>query len=796
MSDDEDSVVGSNDDPIDDEEDENDDNDFGTIDNDWVPIAKIANTTPSLYTRPIYFRQTRKSGKVIMSVNERYIREDLGYGCYFVDDTLNTAESSTSLSANRRKHVDRILGTPKTIDNTQQLISLIQPCKPYSIVVCDTNVLLHNLDVLEQSGSVMPNIIIPQTALHECRSNRVVAYDRAVELIRSVGVFHSTTEQATKLKQRCSIFFPDTYHVATAHVDNSSSRSNEISTNTKKTTINDENDARIRNVAAFFGTNLRGTGIRVILLTDDNECRRIANFPGSNNEYKAYSVREWVLQLEQHNKILSLLDVVSMHDSAVASYKNNRLNDDGDYNDTMHFDAHVDATTLGKGMQSGLYYRGIFRSISTDKAMVTIRQGDERVVVTINSKSDRNRGVDGDVVAVALHPLDKWITTSSAISHEKKKKTKPIVGIAPDTAEPTVSDITNVPESMVLDGSSSWKPTGKVVGIIRRNLPTLSGSIYEVTSKNNSNDREEKTEWEIITETHEREHNDGTTTCVFFAVDKRMPPILVRTSQRHRLLGQRIIVTMDSWPSTSPYPLGHYVRSIGPAGTKDVETQVLLHEHNIPYEPFTAAVLACLPPEDYKIDTDNSPGRTDLRNLPVLSIDPPGCKDIDDALHCIHLPNGNYQVGVHIADVTHYVKAGTPIDLEAAKRSTSTYLVNKRLDMLPSLLTTDLCSLKGNVDRYAFSVLWEVTPDAHIINVDFTKSLIHSIAALTYQQAQTMIEQKDDPQDIQACAVKRLASLARKFRQRRIEAGALTLASPEVKCKFLIFFRLGPLRAV
>ncbi len=190
-------------------------------------------------------------------------------------------------------------------------------------------------------------------------------------------------------------------------------------------------------------------------------------------------------------------------------------------------------------------------------------------------------------------------------------------------------------------------------------------------------------------------------------------------------------------------------------------------------------MLACLPPEDYKIELED--GRLDLRHLPVLSIDPPGCKDIDDALHCTVLPNGNYQVGVHIADVTHYVKAGSAIDLEAANRSTSTYLVNKRLDMLPGLLTTDLCSLKGNVDRFAFSVLWEVTPSAEIVDVEFKKSIIHSIAALTYQQAQGMIDQADNEDDIQAGAVKRLASLARKFRKRRIDAGALTLASPEVK---------------
>lgn len=100
---------------------------------------------------------------------------------------------------------------------------------------------------------------------------------------------------------------------------------------------------------------------------------------------------------------------------------------------------------------------------------------------------------------------------------------------------------------------------------------------------------------------------------------------------------------------------------------------------------------------------------------------------------------------------------------------------------LPGLLTTDLCSLKGNVDRYAFSVLWDVTPQAEIVNVDFKKTLIHSIGALTYQQAQNMIDQPDDPNDVQACAVKRLASLAKLFRKRRIDAGALTLASPEVK---------------
>eukprot|EP00957_Ditylum_brightwellii_P088250 6723226-Ditylum_brightwellii.AAC.1 len=100
--------------------------------------------------------------------------------------------------------------------------------------------------------------------------------------------------------------------------------------------------------------------------------------------------------------------------------------------------------------------------------------------------------------------------------------------------------------------------------------------------------QQQKTEREKITSENEIEHPDGTTTCVFFAVDNRVPPILIRTTQRDRLLGKRLLVAIDSWPAESKYPLGHYVKTIGDAGKKDVETEVLLHEHDIPCDPFPA----------------------------------------------------------------------------------------------------------------------------------------------------------------------------------------------------------------
>ena len=658
---------------------------------------------PELYAREIFFRQTRQRGKIFRTVRETYLRDDVGLGCHRIDggDKLQTIHTAT------------------------ELLALLEPKQ--AVLVVDTNVLLHNLDVLEQ----LPNLVIPQTALQECRANRMVAYDRTVDLLRA--------------PKKCSIFFPDPHHAMTATIP-------------EGLAINDANDARIRNVAALFGEYLRGTKVPVVLLTDDAGSRELAK---SQTLYQARSVRSWVQQLERDNPELSLLD-------RVAQFGSNTVSPESDAADI--FPAHLDSKTMLQGIQMGTYHRGVLRSQSYEAASVTIRRGEERVVVAIQGSQHINRAVDGDVIAVALNPLDQWISVDGVA--DTKKSTSSETGIASETAEPTVGQLSNVPEELEAIGRT-LRPTGRVVGIVRRNFSEYSGSIFEARSG--------ETERERIASEFEREHKDGSMTCVFFAVDKKVPPILIRTTQRDRLLGQRIVVALDSWPAHSKFPLGHYVKKIGKAGTKEVETEVLLQEHSIPHEPFSAAVLACLPPDDYKIDSDNSPGREDLRHLPVLSIDPPNCKDIDDALHCTILPNGNWQVGVHIADVTHYVKAGTAIDLEAANRSTSTYLVNKRLDMLPGLLTTNLCSLKGNVDRYAFSVLWEVTPDADIVDVDFKKTMIHSIGALTYQQAQTMIEQPDDPEDIQACAVKRLAHLARKFRKRRIDAGALTLASPEVK---------------
>lgn len=185
--------------------------------------------------------------------------------------------------------------------------------------------------------------------------------------------------------------------------------------------------------------------------------------------------------------------------------------------------------------------------------------------------------------------------------------------------------------------------------------------------------------------------------------DRSVPNISIQTRQAAQLMDKVLVVVVDEWPVHSRHPLGHYVRTLGKIGELDTESEAILMEHDVNTAPFTSAVHACVPPLPGPDEHGNArywepsaaeiemPWRRDLRHLCVCSVDPPGCKDIDDALHARELPNGNVEVGVHIADVSSFCEAGSAMDEEAARRSTTVYLVNRRIDMFPKPLTEDIC---------------------------------------------------------------------------------------------------------
>ncbi|KAL4165878.1 hypothetical protein KRP22_014585 [Phytophthora ramorum] len=191
--------------------------------------------------------------------------------------------------------------------------------------------------------------------------------------------------------------------------------------------------------------------------------------------------------------------------------------------------------------------------------------------------------------------------------------------------------------------------------------------------------------------------------------------------------------------------------------------------HDIPCNQFSDEVMRCLPPKDWKITAQNSTGRHDLRDLPVMAIDPPNCQDIDDALYVKLLVNGNLQMGVHIADVTHFVAPDSPLDKEAADRGTSTYLVERRLDMLPDLLAAKLCSLTDVEDHFAITDALEILNDPD--------------AGGIYGQDDNLTKEKGgrdkglERWQLLGSGVKTLNAIARHLRAKRVEAGALTLAS-------------------
>jgi len=140
----------------------------------------------------------------------------------------------------------------------------------------------------------------------------------------------------------------------------------------------------------------------------------------------------------------------------------------------------------------------------------------------------------------------------------------------------------------------------------------------------------------------------GTVAALVVPVDRRIPRIRIVTRQAAALANQRIVVNIDKWDKTSKYPQGHYVRTLGPVGDRAAESDVLLVEHDIPHSPFSPSVLACLPTMPWAPTEADYAARADFRSVNICSIDPPGCTDIDDALHCRRLENGNFECGVRI----------------------------------------------------------------------------------------------------------------------------------------------------
>lgn len=245
--------------------------------------------------------------------------------------------------------------------------------------------------------------------------------------------------------------------------------------------------------------------------------------------------------------------------------------------------------------------------------------------------------------------------------------------------------------------------------------------------------------------------------------------------------GMKVAAVVDKWERKEPCPSGHITDVLGEPGKNDTEMHAILAEFNLPYR-FEPEVENAADSISEKITAEDLKGRKDFRGVLTFTIDPKDAKDFDDALSFRKLDNGNYEVGVHIADVSHYVKPGSPVDKEARDRGTSVYLVDRTVPMLPEKLCNKLCSLRPYEEKLTFSAVFELSPRADVKSRWIGRTVICSDHRFTYDEAQEYIEAEGNPSgDPLVEAVRTLNDLALKLKAKSRRAGAIDFDRPEMK---------------
>ncbi|KAI8089331.1 uncharacterized protein BX664DRAFT_132093 [Halteromyces radiatus] len=429
--------------------------------------------------------------------------------------------------------------------------------------------------------------------------------------------------------------------------------------------------------------------------------------------------------------------------------------------------------------------------------------------IYISGQISRNRALDGDIVAVRLLDIDEvWEqkTERERIFREKwnqqKQEEQPS-----DSQKSEISDDTAIPVATLANDDigteqiqdneneedSDKKPryAGEVVYILDRQNEKMFTGVLSVERPGS-----------VAKSEMDKPFTPPTGQVWMKATDKRTPLILINPKKEERpdlfsqpeIYGNVLVeVKIIRWPITSLQPLGRIKRLLGSVGDLTVEEQAILADNGIMDLPFDKLVLDYLESIPRSIPTSEYENRRDLREELVFTIDPVDAKDLDDALHIKRQDDGCFEVGVHIADVSYYVKQNTLLDAEAKKRGTTTYLVDRSIPMLPTPLCEELCSLNPMVDKLTFSVIWKLDREGNVQHTWFGRTVIRSCAKLAYEDAQHVIDHGNLPDktiigifnknEVEE-GIQDLYKLSAFMRKRRYDTGALSLNS--VKLSFTL----------
>ncbi|KAH0473925.1 MAG: uncharacterized protein KVP18_002374 [Porospora cf. gigantea A] len=599
-----------------------------------------------------------------------------------------------------------------------------------TLLVLDLDVARRQVNFLLDSACV-DNVVLSSFMLKELRQLDLSCYAKLRALCRGASNerYASALRSERNLSHRRFYPFPNEFFEKTRVPKQDFESSSEWL------------DRQLYKLVEWFTAHrsLRGITAEVILLTQSDEKKQKALNAGC----KAVTVAEWAANREaEFPGCLERLAFVEEQDADACR-------------DSIVYEAHMPLDDVNRRVRAGTLLQGVIRMDrrSCFSGFVTVSSQTEDI--RIKGFQNTNRAVNNDVVAIEL--LQEEEATLAAGQDEFIE-------------DEFIEDENSLGEEEIAAPAAVATPKrlfGRVVSIIKRRWKTYCGTLQPL-------DDFKKVGVSSAARISRR----------FIPVDGRVPMITIRTANSHELDKKRIAVMIDEWPRQRKFPTGHWIDILGPVDDLATETEVILRDHDVITRDFANDVLRCLPPSDWSIPPEEIHRREDLRQAPgltVCSIDPPGCRDIDDALSFRELPDGVWELGVHIADVTHFVKPDTAIDAEAAERCTTVYMVDRRTDMLPSLLTTDLCSLVEKRDRLTFSVFWRVNPSTmEILDFRFAKCVIRSHAALSYAEAQNKIDDTADSTPLTE-GIRKLNAMAQVLRANRFEGGALELCSPEVK---------------
>ncbi|XP_023807012.1 DIS3-like exonuclease 1 isoform X4 [Oryzias latipes] len=512
----------------------------------------------------------------------------------------------------------------------------------------------------------------------------------------------------------------------------------------------------VYSAAVWYYNHLAGM-MNVVMITEDEEA--VAQYSSLHSGVYVVTVQDYL-----QNFWPDLQAAQELYASISQALEEREAEDS-----QREFPEHLPAEVMEAGIKSGRYIQGtlsVNKHRAQSEALVQTEGSSSQAMdlssgVLVHGGKNRNRAVHGDVVVVELLPRSEWRGRATLLTEGQGDDRSPD------------------------DGQEKPMPTGRVVGVLQRNWRD-----YVVTFPSRDASQSQSRSCQRV---------------LTVPWDRRIPKIRISTQQAEALQDHRVVVRLDSWESTSLYPNGHSVKVLGRAGELETEVQTILVENCIHVPPFSEAQMKEMPlssPEKpWRVDPAEVARRRDLRDSHlVFSIDPLGCEDVDDTLSVRSLAGGTLlELGVHIADVTHFVPEGSLTDLEARTRATTYYLADRRYDMLPAVLSADLCSLLGGVDRYAMSVLWELDAGSLAVRrVWFGRTVIRSSYQLHYELAQALLNGEEvrvpelerfcpEEKDLKLAqliqALEMLTRVSRHLRLQRDRGGALELEGVEVRAQ-------------